>query len=36
MQGDFSGGAERSDGLHAHLATLRDVIEEDRLDFDTL
>lgn len=36
MQGDFSGSAERSDGLHAHLATLRDVVEEDRLDFDTL
>ena len=36
MQGDFSGSAERSDGLHAHLKTLRDVIEEDHLDFDTL
>ena len=36
MQGDFSGSAERSETLHAHLTTLRDVIEEDRLDFDTL
>lgn len=36
MQGDFSGSAERSETLHAHLKTLREVIEEDDLEFDTL
>ena len=36
MQGDFSGSAERSEALHAHLETLRDVVAEDTLDFDTL
>lgn len=36
MQGDFSGSAERSNALRAHLETLREVIEEDQLDFDTL
>ena len=36
MQGDFAGTAERSHALAAELATLRGVIADDALDFDTL
>ncbi len=36
MQGDFAGIAERSHALHAQFATLRGVIRDDALSFDTL
>jgi hypothetical protein len=36
MQGDFAGSADRSDTLRRHLASLRKVMEEDELEFDTL
>jgi hypothetical protein len=36
MQGDFAGIAERSAGLAENLKTLRQVIDDDALSFDTL
>ncbi len=36
MQGDFAGTAERSHALAERLSTLRAVIADDALDFDTL
>jgi hypothetical protein len=36
MQGEFAGGAERSEALHHHLWSLRLVMQDDALDFDTL
>jgi len=36
MQGDFAGIAERNEALAAQLTTLRHVIDQDELGFDTL
>ena len=36
MQGDFGGAAGRSERLRRDLSTLRQVIDADDLDFDTL
>jgi hypothetical protein len=36
MQGDFAGTAERSETLAHDLAALRQAIDADALDFDTL
>ncbi len=36
MQGDFAGIAERNEALSQQLATLRHVVDQDKLSFDTL